>query len=222
MPVLLLDSKNATEHVTVSAEVFRPGMHDDVCAPLEWILEGRRGKCGIHDEVCATGVGLLRIFFNVEGSAGWIDRRFEMDDVAGFELLGWAVERQLLKAGKALENLYHTVASMISFSDCNSLGIQQDQGGMERCQTRRITDCLTIQQGGKDGFESGRIRGRLAGVNIYIRVMVLNCQNLAAISSTESHTVRSTAGKSSSGLSEYRNVVERCSGGATSDTVFKA
>lgn len=118
-------------------------------------------------------MGLLRIFLNIECCAVGVDRRFERNQVPRLQLLSWAVEFQLLKARQPAEHVKHTMASVISITNRNATGVQQDQCGVQRGQSRRVTDSMAMEQRRKNEFEAGVVGGRKTGVNVCSIVFII-------------------------------------------------
>ncbi|KAJ6191100.1 hypothetical protein N7519_001121 [Penicillium mononematosum] len=74
-PIGSLGSKHATQHIAMSTEILRSGMHDDIRAPEERILQTRRCKRTIDNEECAAGMGFARVFLDAERRAQRVDGR---------------------------------------------------------------------------------------------------------------------------------------------------
>lgn len=51
--------------------------------------------------------------------------------------------------------------------------IEEDQSGMQRGQTRRIRQSVTIGESREDRFEAGTVGGGEAGVDMSLRVSVV-------------------------------------------------
>lgn len=113
IPFLALCNKHTTEDIGVAAEILRAGVHDQIGAEEEGVLDWRRGESAIHDEEGAARVGLLRIRGDVECYSGWVEGCFKEDDIASFEVCRWTVQRELLQACEAGDESDYAVAAMV-------------------------------------------------------------------------------------------------------------
>lgn len=55
-----LHDDNATEQVGVSSKVLGATVHNDICSPLEWILEWWRTEGGVNGEFASNSMDLNR------------------------------------------------------------------------------------------------------------------------------------------------------------------
>lgn len=92
VPVFAFRGEHAAEDIAMPAEVLRAGVHDQIRAEEERILQAWRGEGAIDDEERAARVCFLRVVCDVEGCAFGVDRCFEEDHVAGLEVFRVAVE----------------------------------------------------------------------------------------------------------------------------------
>jgi hypothetical protein len=54
-----------------------------------------------------------------------------MNDVAGLEFFGRAVERQLLEACQLLVNANDSMAAMVTVTNGDPFGVEEDEGSVE-------------------------------------------------------------------------------------------
>lgn len=156
-PVIALCGKNTTKQVTVTAEILRAGVHDQIRAEEERVLYARWRERAIDDEVCAARVGFLCICRDVEGGAFGVDRGFEEDDVALLKGVGVAVEVEFLQARETGEEGDYAVAAVVAVADGDPAGIEEGEGCVEGRETGGVGDCFAVEEGGEDGFEAGRV-----------------------------------------------------------------
>lgn len=227
-PVVALGDKHAAQDVAVPPEVFRSGVHDQIGTMLERILEARRRKGAVDDQVGTARMCLLCVRGDVEGDAFGVDRCLKENDVAGFQLFRRTVQIELLQSGHTSEQADHTVAAVVAITHGNAAWVEQSQGGVQSRETGRVAEGFAFAEGGEDSFKASEIGCGEPGVNVRGGVGVFELYLFSPLERrareqdrASFHTLEaSAAGIRSSGLSEYRKVVDRCNGGATSVTTL--
>lgn len=68
-------------------------------------------------------MGFFRKSLQVARRAVRIQRRLDVDDIAGLQVLGGAVQWQLLEPGQFLMDANDTVAAMIAFTNGDALWV---------------------------------------------------------------------------------------------------
>lgn len=165
-PVVALCGKNTAKYIAMTAEILRAGVHDQIRAEEERILETRRCERAIDDEVCAARVCFLCVRSDVEGGAFGVDGGFEEDDVALLEVVGVAVEVEFLQARETGEEGDYAVAAMVAFADGDAAGVKEGEGCVEGGETGGVGDCFAVEEGGEDGFEAGWVGAGEARIDV--------------------------------------------------------
>lgn len=82
IPLFPLDGQNTTEHVAVTTQILRPGMHDDIRPMRERVLQARRAERRVDKQIRAPRVRLRRVFGDLVRLARRVQRRFQEHHVA--------------------------------------------------------------------------------------------------------------------------------------------
>lgn len=61
-----------------------------------------------------------------------------MNDIAGLELFGRAIEGQLLEACQLLVDVNDSMAAVVAITYGDSFGVEEDKGGVEGGESRGI------------------------------------------------------------------------------------
>lgn len=165
-PVIAPCGKNTTKQVTMTAEILGAGVHDQIRAEEERVLQARWCERAIDNEVCAARVGFLCVRGDVEGGAFGVDRGFEEDDVALLEGVGVAVEIESLQARETGEEGDYAVAAVVAFADGDPAGVEEGECCVEGGETGGVGDCFAVEEGGEDGFEAGWVGAGEARIDV--------------------------------------------------------
>ncbi|KAL4975959.1 hypothetical protein BDW66DRAFT_136289 [Aspergillus desertorum] len=96
-PLLVLRGENSTQDIAVSPKVLGPRVHHQVSTKREWVLQRWRRKRRVDYEIRAPRVRLLCVLLNIERGPFRVDRSFQVYNIPSFQLLGWAIQFQLLE-----------------------------------------------------------------------------------------------------------------------------
>lgn len=89
-------------------------------------------------------MGFLCVGGDVEGCSFGVDGCFEEDEVALLELVGTAVQVELLEAGQAGEEGDYAVAAVVAFADGDAAGVEKGEGCVEGGEAGGVGDCFSI------------------------------------------------------------------------------
>lgn len=214
----------------MTPEILRTGMHHNVRALAERILQSRRAKSRIDNQHRAPGMRLIRIRGDVEGDSFRVERCFEEDYIARLQEGRITVEWQFFKTRESGEEGYHAVAAVVAVRDGDAARVEEGERCVQGGEAGCIGQGVCVQEGGEDGFEAGLGWGCEAGVDwsgvgwggrlemldtlalSYEMMWVLGLGHTLSLSA---HGIRVF------GSLEYRKVVDRCIGGATSETTLQ-
>lgn len=101
----------------MTAKVFRPRVHDDIRPVFEGVLQAGWTERGVDEEECPAGMSLIGVVLDVIGFAGGVYGGFDVDDVAGTEVFGGAVERELSEACEAGVYVEHAMGAVVAASN---------------------------------------------------------------------------------------------------------
>lgn len=162
-------SEHPTQHIAMAAEILSAGVHDDVGAPAERVEEGRRRERRVDGEVGAGAAGLGGVGLEVAGLARGVQRRLDVDDVAGAELAVGAVEAHDPQPRQLRHHADHPVAPVVPVPDGDPPRVQVHQERVERRQPRAVRQGRPAQDRGQDRFQPERVGRRVA--RVYVRVV---------------------------------------------------
>lgn len=65
------------------------------------------------------------------------------------------------------------MAAMVPFANRDAAGVEQDQSGVEGCETGGVAHGLSTDESGEDGFKAGCIGGEFTGVDVVVSVKLV-------------------------------------------------
>lgn len=143
-------------------------MHHHIRPPRKRLLQPRRAERRIHEQERAAGMRLVRIGGDVARLAARVDGRLEVDDVAGMEGLGRAVEREGLQVVELGVEGEHAAGAVVAGADADAGGAQEDVQRVEGGEAGGVGEAGTVEEGGEERFEAGAGGGGVAGVDVGI------------------------------------------------------
>lgn len=130
--------EDPAEKIAVPADVFCAGVHYDVRAVEEGVLQGRGREGRVDEEEGPGGVGDLGVVGNVEGEAGGVDRGFEDKEIALGEGGGGAVEGEFGAGGEALVEGDDAVGAVVARADGDGAGVEEGEERVEGREPRGV------------------------------------------------------------------------------------
>ena len=143
-------------------------MHNHIRAPAERLLQAWRRERAVHEQVRSAAVRLLCVVADAERLAGRVQRRLEVDHVAGVEVLRGAGEREQCRACEAAVQLQHSVRAVVARRDGDAARAQEDVRGVQGGEAGGVGEGRGEEEGRQERFEPGCGRGGVAGVDVAV------------------------------------------------------
>lgn len=152
----------------MTAKILGTGVHHDINAVLERILQGWRGESRVNGKITAQLIRLFAIVSQVTGFARGVEGGLDVDDVPrlqfGEVFVGFKFE--LFQPVEFLEQLEDAVAAVVAAADGDAARVQEADDGVEGGEAGGVGQAGGAQERGQDGFEARGVGGGVAGVDV--------------------------------------------------------